>query len=123
MKRLIKGFEIDEFKSAYIECMLWSSQSDDDGSVTDEHSIMDLSTEALRQIVDDCKDFQESNSELMEGLDAESCGHDFWLTRNGHGAGFWDRGYGDIGKALTLASKTYGECYPYVGDDGLICLV
>lgn len=25
--------------------------------------------------------------------DDERAGHDFWLTRAGHGAGFWDRRY------------------------------
>jgi len=113
----------DAFLMAYVECMLWSSQSDCESSVTDEHSFMDLSDEANKQVVDDCNDFQESFGELMVGLDASQCGHDFWLTRNGHGAGFWDRGYGEVGKKLTEASKAYGECYPYVSYDGLIYLM
>jgi len=32
-------------------------------------------------------------------------GHDFWLTRNGHGAGFWDGDWPETGDALTEASK------------------
>lgn len=28
----------------------------------------------------------------LAGVTAEQCGHDFILTANGHGAGFWDRG-------------------------------
>ena len=28
-------------------------------------------------------------------------GHDFWLTSQGHGAGFWDRGLDEIGDTLT----------------------
>lgn len=48
-------------------------------------------------------------------------GHDFWLTRAGHGAGFWD---GDLpeelGERLTQASKAAGNREPYIGDDGLI---
>ena len=31
---------------------------------------------------------------------AQMC-HDYWLTRNGHGAGFWCRGLGDVGKTLS----------------------
>ena len=27
--------------------------------------------------------------------------HDYWLTRNGHGVGFWDRGLGDVGVMLS----------------------
>ena len=29
----------------------------------------------------------------MVDLDLGQCGHDFYLTRNDHGSGFWDRGY------------------------------
>ncbi len=38
-----------------------------------------------------------------------SAGHDFWLTRSGHGTGFWDRGLGELGGRLTAAAKVYGE--------------
>ena len=50
--------------------------------------------------------------------------HDFWLTRNGHGAGFWDGRYSDtqLGDLLTEVAKKFGEAYLYVGDDGLIYL-
>ncbi len=39
----------------------------------------------------------------------EQVGHDFNLTRNGHGAGFWDRGLDELGDRLTKASKPFGE--------------
>lgn len=50
----------------------------------------------------------------------DRAGHDFWLTRCGHGAGFWDRGLGDIGCKLTEAASVYGSVDLYIGDDGLI---
>lgn len=59
----------------------------------------------------DCIDFVIANFELLSQVELESgFGHgvDFYLTRNGHGTGFWDRGYGDIGRQLTDAAKTYG---------------
>ena len=46
--------------------------------------------------------------------------HDFWLTGNRHGAGFWDRGYGADGDTLTEAAHGYGDVDLYVGDDGQI---
>lgn len=48
------------------------------------------------------------------GQTLEQCGHDFILTRNGHGAGFWDRGYGAAGDRLTSAAKAYGEVHATV---------
>jgi hypothetical protein len=63
------------------------------------------------------------------GYDASRLGHDLWLTRNGHGAGFWDRDELDdpegevvttLGDALTAHAGAMGECYASVGDDGLL---
>jgi hypothetical protein len=44
---------------------------------------------------------------------------DVYLTRNGHGAGFWDGDWPVSGEFLTAASKMLGESTPYRGDDGL----
>lgn len=40
------------------------------------------------------KAFYEANKELLResGLTPDQCGHDFYLTSQGHGVGFWDRG-------------------------------
>jgi hypothetical protein len=40
---------------------------------------------------------------------AGAAGHDFQLTRNGHGAGFWD-GDWKHGDELTALAKTFGTC-------------
>jgi hypothetical protein len=40
---------------------------------------------------------------------ADSAGHDFALTRNHHGAGYWCRDLGDLGDRLTTAAHAYGE--------------
>lgn len=45
-------------------------------------------------------------------------GIDFSLTRNGHGAGFWDRGAGDAGDVLTRSAKAWGEVEVVVNDQG-----
>lgn len=111
---------MNAFLTAYIEAALWSSADDNGDPLDGLYSIDDLAPETLETMRSDCADFQESCAELMEGLDDTQCGHDFWLTRNGHGAGFWDRGLGDIGKELTDMSRPYSECNLYVGDNGLI---
>lgn len=43
------------------------------------------------------------------GADWDQHGHDFALTRNGHGAGFWDRGYGLHGRKLTELARPFGS--------------
>ncbi len=116
------GTKIDEFTRAYIECALWSS-TDDDGNPLDEgRSAEDIAPECFEEMLADCADFQTGFADLLAqtGADADQNGHDFWLTRNRHGAGFWGRGYGDVGKQLTDMSHPYGEFNLYVGDDGKI---
>lgn len=81
-------------------------------------SVEDIDADTLAKMVADCTKFQAEN-DLSEGTDKRA-GHDFWLTRNGHGAGFWDGDWPDTGDTLTEACKAYGEVYLYVGDDGRI---
>jgi hypothetical protein len=68
----------------------------------------------------ECRDFIASNAVALVDMSPTQAGHDFWLTRNGHGAGFWDRGLGEVGRRLTDACKPYGSAYLYVGDNGMI---
>ena len=53
---------------------------------------------------------------------ASKAGHDFWLTRNGHGAGFWDGDWDHTPYAdkFTESSKAYGTFNLGLGDDGLV---
>lgn len=115
---------LDEFFDAYVTCALWSSTDNADESggapLDDNYGPEDIAPETLEGMRQDCADFIELAG--MEGRthwNADSAGHDFWLTRNGHGAGFWDRGQPD-GEELTEHAKTFGGVDLYVGDDGRI---
>ena len=47
-----------------------------------------------------------------------AAGHDFWLTRNGHGCGFWDRDLpGTLGEELSKLAEAAGVLDVYIGDD------
>jgi hypothetical protein len=114
----------ENFLRAYLETALWSStdESDDSGGepLDKNYSIEDFSDKALAEATKDCNSFEKLAKKLLDETDAddEQHGHDFWLTRNGHGAGFWDRGYGKVGDELSKIAKTFGEAHIYVGDDG-----
>jgi hypothetical protein len=111
------------FLTAYVEAALWSSTVGEEGTPMDaDYSASDIAPETLERMRADCEDFQTANEALLDQAgDDEQNGHDFWLTRNHHGAGFWDRGYPEaVGRALTDAAHAYGECDLYVGDDGMI---
>lgn len=115
---------LDMFTTQYLETALWSStdESDESGGrpLDDNYGIENLSLATLRESIADCKAFQEEHWGLIKS-DLSRAGHDFWLTRNHHGAGFWDGDWEDeAGKILTDASHAYGSVDLYVGDDGEI---
>lgn len=109
----------DTFTRQYIETALWSSTDAAGEPLTKNYSINGLAADTLSRMIRDCNKFQCDNAADI-GDDLEQAGHDFWLTRNGHGAGFWDGDWPEAGDRLTAASKAFGECDLYVGDDGLI---
>lgn len=122
------------FVDGYMDALAWSGTV----SVPEDHQHYDpswsptadkldelFSPELISQSRLDCIDFL--SDEVMAILEANDevwdpgrAGHDFWLTRNGHGCGYWDRGAGDAGDALSAAARVYGEVDLYLGDDGMI---
>ena len=121
--------DIHEAAWAYLECASWSTYvSDGEGNIVAESlddtdaqwntTAIAAATAQIEQFVDDEVD------EIIErhGIQPGQLGHDLWLTRNGHGAGFWDRGYGPDGDRLTELCKPMGSDDAYIGDDGTIHL-
>jgi hypothetical protein len=113
---------LDSFTRSYIETALWSSMdnaNDQGGEPLDEnYSAADIDPHTMAQMIADCTAFQERNAELLSdsGLSDKRAGHYFWLSRNGHGSGFFDENL----DALQDAAEAYGEFDLYVGDDGVI---
>jgi len=133
-KTAISIRDLDDFTLGYLEAALWAStdESDESGGLPLDrnYGIEDIADECLQAAIADCQRFQEQNYELLgeadysrsEYSDDEMAGHDFFLTRNGHGVGYWDREFSDdtVGDALTKAAEAFSEVDFYVGDDGLI---
>jgi hypothetical protein len=113
---------MNAFTKAYVDAMLWA-ETDDDGEPLDaNYAAADLHPDALAKAERDCDKFLADNAEWIGG-DYGQAGHDFWLTRNGHGVGFWDGDWPeDAGERLTTAAEAFGECNVYVGDDGKLHL-
>lgn len=119
--------DVNAVVMGYVECALWSSR-DIDPMTGDEVSLDDyagdLATEAMEVLEQDVRDFLDIPDvcEMCErvGMAAEQIGHDLWLTRNHHGAGFWDRGFGVVGDVLTRHAHAEGTRDLYIGDDGLV---
>lgn len=117
--------DINAFVEGYLEAIAFTSE--------DEPGFADatLSNQLLVQARMDCARFLAENPLKLEwafkrpGYGARRAGHDFWLTRNGHGAGFWDRkelkgtggtDEGSMGEALTRACSGFPQRDIYVSN-------
>jgi len=121
--------DLDPFTQGYVTAMFWTG--DEDQGI-DEKGFTDLAPETLDTIIKECRKFQAENESALKvacqggqwarrgrnAYDMESAGIDFWLTRNGHGAGYWDRDLiAGSGDQLTKAADRYATRDLYLGDD------
>lgn len=126
----------EAFFRSYVGAALWSS-TDDEGEPLDANfdidDIAEITIEAMRT---DCEKFYTANvdaihcddaplSNSFEGAtaarEAAMAGHDLWLTRCGHGAGFWDGDWPEpFASQLDSAARAFGNVDLYIGDDGKI---
>jgi hypothetical protein len=114
---------IEEFLTAYIEAALWSSsdESTPQGGEPFDYNYgrNDIHETSLQKMRTDCAAFIEQAEPYLYAWTAEQAGHDFWLTRNRHGAGFRDRR--DVyALPLTVLAQTFRERNLVLGDDGKI---
>lgn len=109
------------FLNAYITAALWSSTDENDTPLDQAYTTGDISGDLMDKMIEECAAFL-TKAEVPDNL-LPQAGHDFWLTRNGHGSGFWDRPeiYGEEkSQELTALAETFGAVDLYVGDDGRI---
>ena len=97
----------------------------------DKHfSIYDCTDELVKTSTEDCMLFIDRMEKeclwdkALEYCDEDRIAHDFWLTRNGHGCGFWDGDYGDIGDEITeLVRREFNEVNLCVTEEGEVDLL
>lgn len=105
---------LDEFTQGYVDALFFtdnavnaedgrtfelqaeSEEDENEGQFPASASGEDIAADTLALIIADCAEFQTVNAALLaqayaRDYSAARAGHDFWLTRNHRGAGYWDR--------------------------------
>jgi hypothetical protein len=117
-----------EVMDSYLEAALWTEEErfKEEDENWDSNIHPSFSEAFLERAKQDLGKFLEDNKEAIEqflvdeGQDLTQIAHSFWLTRNGHGAGFMDFG-SDSARELDEAAKSFQSLSLYVGDgDGLV---
>ena len=119
-KRKFSDSDVYQFLDGYMGGMVFA-ESDEDGNPLDRnYDKSDIHPNTQHKMLRDSKEFLADHGHLIgEDEDLATAGHDFWLTRNHHGSGFWDGDWKNK-KELTDAAHSFGEDSVYVDDGGLI---
>ena len=119
---------VETMFKAFMEAALWSSTWDDgDGNgelpLDKKYTIADFDQKDLDYLKGQVIEFLNLNKTMI-GDELEKAGHDFWLTRNHHGAGFWDGDWEEQkGIALTNACRRFKEVSIYPATDGKLYII
>lgn len=136
----LAGADVDAMVTGYLECQLWAQldmSRDEDGNnptLDENYSLEDISPEYVDSVRSELAAlvaehplavrmylnsnvWQRGNAYATARATGGQFGHDFYLTRERHGAGFWDRGLGELGDYLTKLAKWAGSASD-LDDDG-----
>lgn len=131
--------QLAQITQGYMEAMLWAEYDANEAEPQDcldaHHDPGDIADESAALISEDVKTFTEgamkrglitidgdsfwiANDSEYDGIGGSlgRLGHDIHMTRQGHGVGFWDRGYGPNGDALSSLAQEMGATYCWVED-------
>lgn len=136
---MVTPAQINTITEHYLIALLWTMPEDEDGNNPgDTVELSDLPFKTINRAMQDVTAFVESCGALFDlamqcyddgygkhpdaGSAEAAFGHDFALTRNGHGCGFWDRESEGLpkflGDALTRVCDRFPPVDLYIGDDG-----
>jgi hypothetical protein len=123
------GITERDFFRGYVECASWCGHVLDcpDSEMKSPDELGEpYAPQVWERFRLDCRNFIDETRELLDeavalGRGWDSLGHDFWLSRNGHGAGFFDRGREEVWRKLQTAAKVHGEAHFYLSDGLIHC--
>ena len=119
--------DIDTILNNYFEAALFTEEENlikdindnSDNELRNGHfTIYDFTENAKEKSIADIKTFLSKVGSAADDISDEMLGHDIWLSRNSHGAGFFDRGYDkEIVEILMDAARSLKGVDLYVTSD------
>ncbi len=114
------NIEMTKKEKLFLNAYLQAIDFTECGEMNQPQAGSDLDEDFLRESVIDCLAFYSLIQCFLSDDNIEQAGHDFWLTRNGHGAGFWDRPeiYGKLNsESFTKYSENFGVVNAYFEEE------
>ena len=114
---MVGDYDIDDVSRHFVVSLLWASTDDEDVPLDQDYDVEDMDEESMKVIKRNVGRFLEENRHILtkHKISEEIVGTDLFLDSQGHGAGFWDRGYGADGDVLSESAKKYfGDGFVFV---------
>ena len=112
--------EVNKAFKAYAQAALFTGTDEDGKALDTRFTIYDIHPDSQRHMRLDIRAFLRSVKEHYPSVDFDSddLAHNFWLTRNREGSGFWDGNWPDGGKKLTELAHRFQEIALIENDEG-----
>lgn len=112
-----KSIYTTKMLNQYLGTALWASTDDEGEPLDNNFSINDFSRSSVKEAEKDIKEFlsiadKKLGDDWDREWDEETIGHCLWLSRNGHGAGFFDESLPFADELQDIARKM-GEKYVF----------
>ena len=116
---------IDNAVGAYTNALFFADGSEEGdqfyGCDDDADHMEWLQAVVKMRVIDFCKRNENNVQGYLNQFDIHQLGHDLYLSEADHGAGFWDRGLGELGETLHNATEHNNLASRlYVDDDNKI---
>ena len=116
VEHVVKALDVEAatlaFLHAAFQCETDESHPNGGDPIDDNYVLDDLDEDARKEAESDVASFCDTYDVALlaweNGISAEDIGTNFYLSRNGHGTGFWDRGWSEAGDTLHRLAKYHG---------------
>ena len=112
------NFDVNKILNSYLETAIWAEESDENDLQGKTIQDIDKNSKANSaiEIYQFLQKAQQEASDELNTYDEEAIGHNLWLSRNGHGAGFFD----DNNDKLQNLARNMKPVDIYLGNDNKI---
>lgn len=132
----VSGADIDDVVTGYLDAQLWLGLDwdhmvgDNPQPLDRNYDLDDFTDEYVAAVRAELVDviaahplavrmyLAQRTTAARDGSVSAHFGQDFYLNREGHGVGFWDRGLGELGDYLSDIAKSYGSAADLHDVDG-----
>ena len=124
---------LDPFTRGYVAGLLFGesipiSEDEDEPDTKSPFDLWltweDFDEPSQASILRDCAAFRAANAADISAYGEADAGNDYYFTRQGHGAGFWEEDHGtpEICKRLDYFAKSAGEIWLCLSPDGKLVI-